>query len=114
LILELQEATEKALRTHHPTPRMAAVVMDVKSGDILAMASVPSYNPNLFIQDFRMTSSKNSTIRTLDRKSTGPHMAVTPGIYFQNRRRIGSPRAGLDDKAQLTVPRTQPIPARHY
>jgi len=29
--------------------RGAAVVMDPRNGDILAMVSVPSYNPNLFI-----------------------------------------------------------------
>ena len=40
--LDLQKATENALRTMNSLPKKAAVVMDVRTGDILAMASVPA------------------------------------------------------------------------
>jgi penicillin-binding protein 2 len=53
LDLEIQRACEQALLTAGnvtgPNVRGAAVVMDVRTGDILAMASAPSYDPNIFI-----------------------------------------------------------------
>ncbi len=46
--LHLQQAAERALqKVFGPTTRGAALVMDVHSGDILAMASSPTYDPSL-------------------------------------------------------------------
>jgi len=47
LDLRLQELAEKALAAK--AKRGALVIVDPNSGDILAMASWPSYNPNVFI-----------------------------------------------------------------
>ncbi|MEM1442956.1 MAG: hypothetical protein AAGF67_11485, partial [Verrucomicrobiota bacterium] len=44
----IQAVTEESLRK---VGRGAAVVVDPQSGDILAMASVPSFNPNVFIPE---------------------------------------------------------------
>lgn len=73
--LELQRAAEEALRQHISTiGRGAVVVMDVRSGDILALASNPTYNPNLFVgrishadyqQIQQLTAQKN--------RATGEH-----------------------------------------
>ncbi|HUS35548.1 MAG TPA: penicillin-binding transpeptidase domain-containing protein [Verrucomicrobiae bacterium] len=53
LDLEIQQAAERALLTAGnvtgPEVRGAAVVMDVRTGDMLAMASSPTYDPNIFI-----------------------------------------------------------------
>jgi penicillin-binding protein 2 len=53
LDLEIQQAAERALVTagnvNGPDVRGAAVVMDVRTGDILALASAPAYDPNIFI-----------------------------------------------------------------
>lgn len=46
--LEVQRAAEAALRTNDATRRGAVVVMDVRSGDIIAMASNPTFSPNQF------------------------------------------------------------------
>jgi penicillin-binding protein 2 len=47
LDVRLQELAEKALETK--AKRGAIVIIDPRSGDILAMASCPSYNPNVFV-----------------------------------------------------------------
>lgn len=56
--LDLQQAVEKALGNCEG----AAVVMDVKNGEILSLASHPSYDPNLFtdpLQNWRWRELKN-------------------------------------------------------
>ncbi|MEK7782218.1 MAG: penicillin-binding transpeptidase domain-containing protein [Verrucomicrobiota bacterium] len=50
LDLELQRAAEAALRKENTFTRGAVVVMDVRTGDILALASNPTYSPNQFAQ----------------------------------------------------------------
>jgi penicillin-binding protein 2 len=49
LDVEIQKAAEQALRSAGADVRGALVVMDVESGDLLALASWPSYDPNNFI-----------------------------------------------------------------
>lgn len=51
--VDVQKAAEKALTSvgvmTGPTVRGAAIAMDVRTGDILAVASSPTYNPEMFL-----------------------------------------------------------------
>jgi len=55
---KLQLVAEQSLRK---IGRGAAVVIDPRNGDILAMASVPSYNPNVFIPEVTINDWKRIT-----------------------------------------------------
>src|SRR5262249_39963057 len=64
LDLHVQQAAEHALQMSGPETRGAAVVMDVESGDILALASSPQLDPNVFIQG----ATTSEAARLADRK----------------------------------------------
>ena len=48
--LDIQKSAERALAMSGPDTRGAIVVMNCRSGDILAMASAPSYDLNMFVR----------------------------------------------------------------
>lgn len=76
----VQYLTENALRH---AGRAAAVVMDVETGEILAMASVPDYNPNLFIPKI---SSKQWVAYKSNKSTPFTNRAIsafTPGSTFK-------------------------------
>jgi len=49
LDVRIQQAAEQALQVFGPATRGAAVVLDVRNGDVLALASSPPFNPNSYI-----------------------------------------------------------------
>jgi penicillin-binding protein 2 len=50
LDLEIQKSAERALAMSGPETRGAVVVMNCRNGDILAIASAPSYDLNMFVR----------------------------------------------------------------
>lgn len=50
LDLEIQKSAERALAMSGPETRGAVVVMNCRNGDILALASAPSYDLNMFVR----------------------------------------------------------------
>src|SRR5262245_37362199 len=106
----IQQATERALQKHSPTPMAAAVVMDVRSGDILAMASIPMYNPNHTITGFPPGERE----RRYDPKwGAEPNRATQgsyfPGSIFKTVVGLAALEAGLDPLAKYHV---EPDPQR--
>jgi penicillin-binding protein 2 len=57
LDLEIQKAAERALAMSGPDTRGAVVALDVKNGDILALASAPAYDLNMFVRSRDYTTN---------------------------------------------------------
>jgi penicillin-binding protein 2 len=76
--LPLQEATARALRNALPETRGAAVVMDCWTGDILAMSSVPTFDPGLFTGRI----SEEQWAQLSDEKLTPQLNRATYGTYL--------------------------------
>jgi len=89
----IQAITERALRA---VGRGAAVVLDPRNGDILAMASVPSFDPNLFVP--RIPADEWATLRDdpthpLLNRAISPY---APGSTYKCMIALAGLSAGLD------------------
>jgi penicillin-binding protein 2 len=109
LDLELQRAVEQELRHSSPTEFAAAVVMEVHSGDILALASTPTFNPNHFVQGFppgewERISDTNRNAQ-INRATQGGY---APGSIFKTMVALAALEKGLDPAAIFNV---EPNPA---
>lgn len=100
LDLNVQKATDQALRSLGAEGRAAAVVMDVRNGDILATSSYPSYDPNLFMDSVsseeweRLNDPK--LLPQLNRAFTGTY---PPGSVFKIIDSLVALENGLDPEA---------------
>lgn len=91
----IQYLAEQALRH---VGRGAAIVMDPRNGDLLAMASVPSYDPNVFIP-----SVPARTWAEINKDETNPLVnraisAYAPGSTYKIPIALAGLKAGLQDK----------------
>lgn len=91
----IQYITEKALRA---VGRAAAVVVDPNNGDILAMASVPSYDPNIFIPSISAAAWSELTQDPTDPLINRATSAYAPGSTYKIPTALAGLRAGLEDK----------------
>lgn len=105
LDLEVQRAAEMALRRSNVVTRGAVVVMDVRSGDILALASNPSYNPNLFAQSISTRDYRQIQELTAEKnRATGEHYQA--GSVFKTivaLAALESPAARFNPRAEYIV-----------
>ncbi|HYG33530.1 MAG TPA: penicillin-binding transpeptidase domain-containing protein [Clostridia bacterium] len=113
--LELQRATERALEgaksKKNPT-RGAAIVMDVQTGDILALASCPTLNPNLFVQHQGIPHDEWARITALEaqkNRATLEHYA--PGSIFKTVVGLAALEAGLNPNSVFHVEPNPEIPS---
>lgn len=91
----VQYIAEQALRA---VGRGAAIVVDPKTGDILAMASVPSYDPNVFIPAI---AAKDWTELTKDETNPLLNRAISayaPGSTFKIPVAVAGLRAGVGNR----------------
>ena len=104
--LVVQRAAEAALQTAAgPLTRGAAVVMDVHTGDILAMASSPAYDPNDFVRGM----SRDEWARLHDPKlrpqiNRATQENYAPGSIFKPLIGLAALEAGLDPKETIQNP----------
>jgi len=93
---KIQYIAEQALRV---VGRGAAVVVDPRNGDILAMASVPSYDPNVFIPSIPASKwteiNKDETNPLVNRAIS----AYAPGSTYKVPISLAGMRAGVGDKS---------------
>ena len=90
---DLQQAAEASLQRHQGTnARGAIVVMDVRSGDVLALASSPAFNPDYPANDrARMADAK---LRPAINRATQENYA--PGSIFKVIIGLAALEAGLN------------------
>lgn len=106
LDLRIQQAAERAVKDHvGDKVRGAVVVMDVRTGDLLALASLPALNPNYFIQGFPAEAHEqfnDETLRPQINRATQENYA--PGSIFKTLVGLACLEAGLDPKATIYNP----------
>jgi penicillin-binding protein 2 len=88
---------ENALRNvQGPTTRGAVVVMDVRTGDVLAMASSPTLNPNLFVQPKGISKEEwQRIIEFQAQKNRATQENYAPGSIFKTVVGLAALEAGL-------------------
>jgi penicillin-binding protein 2 len=98
LDLEVQRAAEAALRaTNNTTGRGAVVVMDVRTGDLLALASAPTFNPGYYVDGFppgQYARLNDPEQRPLINRATQEHYA--PGSIFKTVIGLAALQQGLN------------------
>jgi penicillin-binding protein 2 len=98
--LDIQRAAEKALAAAQPETRGAVVVMDPRNGDILALASAPTFDPNEFVPGHPPRTPAEE--ERLDDKKFTPQInravsgAYPPGSTFKIITSIACLESGLD------------------
>ncbi len=88
----IQYITERALRA---VGRGAAVVINPKNGDILAMATVPSYDPNTFIPSVSIDAWKVLTDDETDPLTNRAIQSYAPGSTYKVPIALAGLRAGI-------------------
>jgi penicillin-binding protein 2 len=96
LDLDLQLAAETSLMNRQGAAASAAVVvMDVRNGDVLAMASSPAYNPNDFAGGISQAKWNQIQALTAEKnRATAEHYA--PGSIFKVIVGLAALESGLD------------------
>lgn len=104
--LAIQRAAERALQNAAaPAPvHGAAVVMDVNTGDILALASAPVFDPNFFVDRKGFPPDYYPRIQALTaEKNRATYENYRPGSIFKTVVAMACLENGLDPKATYEV-----------
>ncbi len=109
----IQQSAESALQSAMANTRGAVVVMDPNTGDILALASAPVFNPNAFIPRI----SSNEWYRLSDeilkpQINRAMQENYAPGSVFKVVTGLAALEHGLDPKQKFYNPGTIMVPGR--
>lgn len=101
--LHIQQAAEQALQgVFGPTTCGAVVVMDVHTGDVLAMASSPTLDPNIFVQG--LSSARWRHIQELHaEKNRATQENYMPGSIFKTVVGLAALEAGWNPNTLIHV-----------
>jgi penicillin-binding protein 2 len=108
--LRIQEAAEQALSnapiSYAGPVRGAAVVMDVNTGDVLALASSPTYDPNFFLDRHSFPADYNKKVIADPgaEKNRATQENYAPGSIFKTIVGLACLEAGMDPKATIDNP----------
>jgi penicillin-binding protein 2 len=105
LDLALQQEAEQALASLGPDTRGAIVVMDPTNGDLLALVSAPSFDPNRFIPRIsreEFTRLNDPRLRPQINRALQENYA--PGSIFKILTAIACLDAGLDPQEKIHNP----------
>jgi penicillin-binding protein 2 len=100
--LDLQRAAEESIVAHHGVDaRAAVVVMDVRNGDVLAMASSPAINPLFFTGGLSPAEMQQEAARRADAKlrpeiNRATQENYAPGSIFKVIVGLAALEAGLN------------------
>jgi penicillin-binding protein 2 len=112
----LQKSAERAM-TFGPfgqATRGAAVVMDVHSGDILAMVSAPAYNPNHFVDGVFPPGEleRLSDTKLRPQRNRATQEIFEPGSIFKPIIGLAALEQGLNPKEKYVVMKNPKLPSR--
>ncbi len=110
----VQRAAELALSrvaSHNNPPHGAAVVMDVRTGDILALASSPTFNPGAFVQGLSSNEYARIESETAEKnRATGDNFMA--GSIFKPVIALACLEQGLDPAAVIDARPNPENPAK--
>jgi penicillin-binding protein 2 len=112
--MRIQQAAERALQSvFGPGTKGAAVVMDVRSGDVLALASSPAFNPNWYVQG--LSREEWRRISELEaEKNRATYEVYAPGSIFKMVVALAALENGLNPNEIVHVPPNPAQPTRGY
>jgi penicillin-binding protein 2 len=102
----LADAVRRARAMGYPSDGAAAVVMDVRNGQIIALASHPTYDPNSYERGLTVAEAKNlysekAGVPALSRALQG---LFAPASTFKTVSAVAAANAGYDLKASYDCP----------
>jgi penicillin-binding protein 2 len=100
LDLDIQQAAENSIAAHQgANARAAVVVMDVRTGDVLAMVSSPAINPDYSLNEAARLSNTNLLVQY----NRATHVPSAPGSIFKPIVGLAALESGLDPNATIYV-----------
>jgi penicillin-binding protein 2 len=106
--VKIQQAAEAALKNarvaYLPPVRGAVVVMDVNTGDILAMASSPTLDPNVFVKGGVSAEEWKKIYEFQAEKNRATQEHYAPGSVFKTIVGLAALEAGLNKAEIVRVP----------